>query len=546
MKRFLFILLTALVILSCVSCNGVGSEGSSLSSESSTDTNPPLENTETVDEVDTTADTDASAETDKILETDEDLETNKPSESDAPLEENTLMTGFVIETSVYTTKFEGGKDVHLEGMTSGVYAKPDRSTSCGSLPDGTKVQVIEVSFEGDDITVGWARVLVGASQWEVYIRTSQLKCFVLHEVGFPIEPERLIGKSRLVSGLPESEKATVAASFLALGYRTAFMEDGSTMFISNENFEDQLIQNADGSWVEYDGDGGVNRYFDSWQYDLLTEYGIPTDRESPKMKIALLAISSKEGVAINFSRDVTLANIKAYAETLKGFGYTAELLEAENDGKYLFQAKNQKYALQLAYSDGQGAMLIKKDFNGGFDLTAFIRSGDIIGNYPSDQLEEFEQMIAANGGRVEHRAKSTRLVFPDGTADQFFDGSWLLENDAIASTKGGYFPSNACTAELMSVYPSTYGFKNGDTVFYKADKVFVADFFDASIDKAQQFTYALVIRCAFSMNVRESEEKVDGIAVYTFYAENYNYAIEFKCVEGQSATMKIMNIEGVG
>ena len=235
MKKLLFIMLTALVVLSCVSCNEVGSEDSSLSSECPTDTNAPLENTETVDNVDTTADTDGSAETDRILETDEDLETNKPSESDAPLKENTVMMGFVIETSVYTTKFEGGKDVHLEGMTSGVYSQPDRSTSCGSLPDGTKVQVIEVSFEGNDITVGWARILVGSSKWEVYIRTSQLKCFVLHEVGFPIAPEQLIGKSRLVSGLSESEKAAVSASFLALGYRTAFMEDGSTIFVSNEN-----------------------------------------------------------------------------------------------------------------------------------------------------------------------------------------------------------------------------------------------------------------------------------------------------------------------
>ena len=163
----------------------------------------------------------------------------------------------------------------------------------------------------------------------------------------------------------------------------------------------------------------------------------------------------------------------------------------------------------------------------------------------SDQLEEFEQMIAANGGRVEHRAKSTLLVFPDGTAEQFYDGAWLLETEALASTTGGYFPANACTAQLMSVYPSTYGFQNGDTVFYKADKLFVATFFDASVTKAQQFTQAVVMRGAFNVNVRESEGITDGVAVYSFYAETFDYAIEFNCVEGREATMTIMWIGAV-
>lgn len=548
MKKLLSIILTILMILSFVACDRGDLDDSQVSSDVPSDTNGSPENTEAETNTDMIANTDAddSTETEVRTETDESTETEALLETDEPLEEHPSMVGFVIDTQVYTTKFEGGKDVHLSGMTSGVYLKPDRSTSCGSLTDGTQVQVLEVCFEGDDITVGWARILVGASKWEVYIRTSQLKCFVLHEVTYPIAPEQLIGKSQLVSSLPEPEKAAIEASFLAMGYRTAICEDGSTMFISNENFEDQLVQNADGSWIEYDGEGNVNQYFDFWKYELLAEYEIPTDREMPAMKIDLLGVSSIEGVAVNFAPDVTLESIKAYAEQLKSFGYMLELSEYEAGGAYVFNASNQKgYVLQLAYADGQGAMMIKEKIDDAFDLTAFMQSGDVIGNYPSEQLEKFERMISQNGGRVEHRAKSTLLVFPDGTAEQFYDGSWLLETDTLATTTGGYFPPNAYTAQLMSVYPSIYGFQNGDTVLYKEEKQFFATFSDATVAKAQQYTSALVMRGAFTMNVRESEGVADGVAVYTFYAESYNYSIEFSCVEGETAAMTITNIEAV-
>ena len=67
----------------------------------------------------------------------------------------------------------------------------------------------------------------------------------------------------------------------------------------------------------------------------------------------------------------------------------------------------------------------------------------------------------------------------------------------------------------------------------------------ASEVKAQQFTSALVMRGAFNLNIRESEGATDGVPVYTFYAESYNYAIEFNCIEGQTATMKIISIVSV-
>ncbi len=550
MKKLLSILLAALMILSFAACNDSPPDEPSNSSDLPTDTNAPPQNTEAPKDSDsqTTPEPltppEEPTNTETLPNTEAPESADTPANTEKPSVEASPMMGFVMDTAVYTTKFENGKDVHLEGLDSGVYAKPDRSASCGSLPDGTKVQVLEVGFEGDDITVGWARILAGASKWEVYIRTSQLKCFVLHEVSFPVIPEALIGKSQLISLLPEAEKKAISASFLALDYRTAFMEDGSTMFISNENFEDQLIQNADGSWIEYDGEGGVNQYFDFWKYDLLEEYGIPTDRDLSEMKIALLGISSVEGVAITFASTVTLDNIKAYTEKLKSLGYTLQSYQAENEDAYLYVASNQTgHAVQLAYMEGQAAMTVKKTVNNAFDLTEFIQSGDILGNYPSEKLDEFERMIEANGGRLEHRAKSLRLVFPDGTAEQFFDGSWLLETDTLASTTGGYFPQNEYTAQLMSVYPSTYGFKNGETTLYKQEKIFLATFSDATVNKAKQFTSALIIRCAFNLNVKEAEGVNDGIAVYTFYAESYNYAFEFSCVEGSLATMKITSIQ---
>jgi hypothetical protein len=176
-------------------------------------------------------------------------------------------------------------------------------------------------------------------------------------------------------------------------------------------------------------------------------------------------------------------------------------------------------------------------------ISQSVESGDIIGHYPSDKLDEFERSVAASGGRVEHRAKSTLLVFPDGTAEQFYDGSWLLETDTIASTTGGYFPQNAFTAQLMSVYPSTYGFTNEETVLYKQEKLFFATFSDATVEKAKQFTSALIIRGAFNLNVYEEEGVSEGADVYYFYAESFDYAIEFECVEGQAATMAIVLIE---
>ena len=188
-------------------------------------------------------------------------------------------------------------------------------------------------------------------------------------------------------------------------------------------------------------------------------------------------------------------------------------------------------------------MIVKKTVNTSFDLTAFIQSGDIMASYPSEKLDEFQRMIEANGGRLEHKSKSIILIFPDGTAEQFYDGSWHLKTETVESTTGGYFPPNAYTAELMSVYPSTYGFKNGDTVLYKQEKEFMATFTEATVDKAKMFTSALVMRGAFNMNVKESEGANEGVAVYSFYAENYNYAIEFNCIDGQVAAMKIINIQ---
>ena len=543
MKKILSLILAAMMLLSFAACNKTPEEGSQSTPDAPSDTDEFIESTAAPAGTDEPANTDNPSSTEATTGTDSPADTGaQPSTSNPPAEASPMI-GFVIDTEVYTTRFENGEDIHLEGLDSGVYSKPDRSTSCGSVNDGTKVQVLEVSFEGDDITVGWARILVGSSKWEAYIRTSQLKCFVLHEVSVPISPEELIGKSVLVSAMTDPEKRSVEAVFLALGYRTAFMEDGSTMFISNENFEDQLIQNADGGWVEYDGEGGINYYFDFWNYEMLAEYEIPTDRDLAEMKVALLGISSVEGVVISFAPSVTLENVKAYAEMLKALGYTLYPSQAGNDSEYFYIAQNQNgYAVQITYTEGQGAMIVKKTVPA-FDLTAFIQSGEIIGHFPSEKLEEFERMIAENGGRVEHKSKSTLLVFPDGTAEQFFDGSWHLKTEAVESPTGGYFPSNAYTAELMSVYPSTYGFKNGDTVLYKEDKAFIATFTDATVDKAKQFTSALVMRCAFSMNVRETEGVTDGVAVYSFYAENYNYAIEFSCIEGQTASMKIVPIQ---
>lgn len=544
MKKILSIMLAVLMILSFAACNKDITSKPSNSSDTSADTNEPPQNTDTPTTPDTSTNTDTPTNTDRPENTDVPESTDTPANTDKPTVETAPVKGFVIDTEVYTTKFEDGKDIHLEGLDSGVYSEPDRSTSCGSLPDGTKVQVLEVEFEGDDITVGWARILAGASKWEVYIRTSQLKCFVLHEVGFPVSPEEIIGKSQLISLLPAAEKKAIEASFLALGYRTAFMEDGSTMFVSNENFEDQLIQNADGSWTEYDGEGGVNHYFDSWMYELLTEYGIPTDRDLVEMKIGFIGISSIEGVAIKFAPSVTLENVKAYTEKLKTFGYTLESSQAENGDTYIYTALNQNdYVVQIIYAKGQAAMTVKKTVSNAFNLTEFIQSGDILGNYPSEKLEEFERMLVASGGRLEHRAKSILLIFSDGTAEQFFDGSWLLDTDTLTSTTGGYFPQNEYTAQLMSVYPSTYGFKNGETALYKQEKMFLASFSDATVDKAKQFTSALIIRCAFNLNVRETEMENDGVIIYTFYAESYNYAIEFSCVDGQNATMKITPIQ---
>jgi len=550
MKKLIALILAVLMILSFAACDKNEPDEPSNSSGTPSASNTPAEstgdpsNTDTPTNTDTPSNTDTPTNTDTPDETDGPDETDAPSNTDKPAPDDTPMAGFVINTRVYTTKYEDGKDVHLEGLDSGIYREPDRSTSCGSLKDGTEVQVLEVGFEGDDITVGWAKILVSTSKAQVYIRTSQLKCFVLHEVGAPVSPEELIGKSALVSRLPDVEKKTIEASFLALGYRTAFMEDGSTMFISNENFEDQLIQNADGSWTEYDGEGGVNQYFDSWQYELLTEYGIPTDRDVAEMKIALLGISSVEGVAVSFAPSVTLENVKAYAEKLKALGYTLYPSQAGNDKEYFYIATNQNgYSVQITYTGGQGAMIVKKTVNTSFDLTAFIQSGDIMASYPSEKLDEFQRMIEANGGRLEHKSKSIILIFPDGTAEQFYDGSWHLKTEAVESTTGGYFPPNEFTAQLMSVDPSIYGFKNGDTVLYKQEKVFMATFTEATVDKAKAFTSALVMRGAFNMNITETEAENEGVKTYYFYAETYNYAIEFSCIDGQTAAMKIVDIQ---
>ena len=518
MKKLFSVLLVILMLLCLVAC-GDAADTSSGAPETTTE---PSETT-----------TEPSETTTEPSET-----TTEPSEA-----EPVPMVGFILETEVYTTRFANGEDIHLEGLESGVYSAADRATSCGALPDGTKVQVLEVGFEGDDITVGWAKIMVGASKWQVYIRTSQLKCFVLHEVGFPIAPEQLIGQSRLVSGLSEGAKATIEASFLALGYRTAFMEDGSTMFISNENFEEQLVQNADGSWTEYDGQGGVNHYADFWQYELLSEYQIPTDHDLSEMKVALLGVSSSEGVVIRFAPSVTLENVKAYTAKAEALGYTLGLSKVENGGVYLFAASNENgYEMQLAYTAEGASMTVKKIIDLTFDLTEFIESGEIIAAYPSEKLAEFEKTITANGGKVEHRTRSTALVFANGTAEQFYDGSWLLDIEDVVSTTGDYFPSNTCTAQLMSVYPSTYGFKNEDTVFYKQSEEFLAVFSQGSVQNAKQFCSAVVGRGAFNLNVTENEATIGGVAVYSFYAESFDYYMEFACIDGQNATMKIAPI----
>ena len=145
MKKLIALILAVLMILSFAACDKNEPDEPSNSSGTPSASNTPAEstgdpsNTDTPTNTDTPSNTDTPTNTDTPDETDGPDETDAPSNTDKPAPDDTPMAGFVINTEVYTTKYEDGKDVHLEGLDSGIYREPDRSTSCGSLKDGTEV-----------------------------------------------------------------------------------------------------------------------------------------------------------------------------------------------------------------------------------------------------------------------------------------------------------------------------------------------------------------------------------------------------------------------
>lgn len=507
MKKLFAIILILAVLMTAVACNGDGG-------------NTP-DDTTTATPQDTTGGTpqDTTDPTDTTTGGDQGNTPEDPLDSFLKVD---------IDTVIYTADDEG---VHLVGQHSGLYAKPDRATALdGGIADGTAVKVTAVLYEDKtDPTIGWAYITYGEDGTTAYIRISQIKCFVAPD---PMTFDDILSLDRLISELSDIERAAVKKNVADMGFTMTVNADGTTT-LSAKGYG-SLTQRADKSWFEIDPDGMTCEYFGWWpSADKLTVFGLPT--EATEYDVKLVGIAELYGLMVVFEDGMTLEAAKSFAEELKAVGYTVEALEAEQDGAYAYKASNSEGNLALIeYYDGQAALTVEltsDESDESFDLTSFMQSGENLHEYAEDEMEAFAEYIEENGGTVKTNDDGTiSLLFDDGTATQYADGSWLLEVEGGSATYGSVWPDNEYTALVPEPTGLTLTASTLDI-----GMVGFAAIFDPETEISALRAYAEQLKAAgFTVD----ESVVDAQGVYMFSAANADgYAVTLANAEGNVVIM---------
>jgi hypothetical protein len=143
------------------------------------------------------------------------------------------------------------------------------------------------------------------------------------------------------------------------GFEISFDENGCAVLTGVDGT--QMKQNADGSWLPVEGSGNVDipQLGGDWPDNEFTRL-VP----NPGFKI-LMANGEEEGFTAAFT-EVTVAQVRAYAEKLRAAGFTEdeELQDEEVMGMviYSFFASNGKgYSVSLSYASEMASLVVSKE-----------------------------------------------------------------------------------------------------------------------------------------------------------------------------------------
>ncbi len=155
----------------------------------------------------------------------------------------------------------------------------------------------------------------------------------------------------------EATKQQIIAEGKKDGVDISFGADGSMTVVDPES-GDTVIQNPDGTWTIKNDDGTIGQYGGEWPENEFTKL-------LPKPDFSLVGASSNDDEFAVLFQNVTVEQIRDYAEKVKAKGFTAEaeLTDQEAMGMviYSYQAKNADgYSVSVTFTGGAGGLVVQK------------------------------------------------------------------------------------------------------------------------------------------------------------------------------------------
>ena len=154
--------------------------------------------------------------------------------------------------------------------------------------------------------------------------------------------------------LDEASKQQIISDLAKDGYEASFGADGSMTIVDPDGTT--VVQKPDGTWVIKDEDGGEGQLGGDWPDNEFTKL-------VPRLDMDIQYAGEDEGEFVVTFAGATLEQIKAYADKLRGAGFTldeeVEEQEAMGMALYSFSACNADgYQVELMYTAEISALTI--------------------------------------------------------------------------------------------------------------------------------------------------------------------------------------------
>ncbi len=155
----------------------------------------------------------------------------------------------------------------------------------------------------------------------------------------------------------EATKQQIIAAGKEAGVDVTFGTDGS-MTVVDTNTGDTIVQKPDGTWVIRGENGEEGQIGGSWPDNEFTKL-------LPKPDYAVMAASTTEQqFSVSFA-DMTVEEVRAYAEEVKEKGFTvdAEITDQEFEGLFIYSYRAQNadgYIVTVTYTDGYCGVMVEK------------------------------------------------------------------------------------------------------------------------------------------------------------------------------------------